>query len=1025
MAKIACLLLMSLLLLACSPDDAGKLPPERPFGSISGLAVAGPIANAQVTVYGFGNGSPGARLGGTTTDDNGAYAIDIQAPSQIVLIEVRGGRYMEEANGSPVSLAEGQVLRAVGRYRSGQPLTLMVTPLTHMAVALAEYKIGNGISAGQAIDEASAAIDQFFALDVQATRPATITPPDASGADPSAGLPADTLYGLYLAGLSHWALWFSQGDITQWNSLTLSQALYHDLRSDGLLDGRGFNSDATALVPLGFGAEALDADAYRLAFSLHMLAFSQSPRNGSGFAAEDLLDTAHAMAAQTALVPEDATAAPLDGQAPILTLRQRKRVGEEDVLLDLEQLAGTPQNGAFILQVDIGGLLGARQLTTTLFDTSGTAIEEPRNNALPGSGEVLVIIDTNDYTDGEYTITLTAEDVLGKTTTESFTIKFDNTGPLVAVTSPLSTNQPTITLSGTFSDNISGVAGISVAGQAATLFTDDTWRVEGIAIEPGGNTLPISIVDRLGNRRDDFEAVVYRDELAPIIDSAGQHGQARLSNGDGSFTTARLQDINDTTPLYFETDRLELGTTLLNRNALDADGIAYFAFRVSDLAATDMPTAADEIQVSMQYRRNDQILSPWHPLMPVGGEYLIPLTSETLATDWHRASPLDRHVIDIAVTDPAGNQSTTRFSFFADFYVPGFDIGNDNGDPSNYIDDLGADIFANTAFADRASLNDRTIATTGYTFRNTTGKAFYLSLNDDSLHTTTQTVDKLVRENRVRLKTTTEWRIGLMTPTDNCPDFDPNNDSWAYPTSVWNWNGSDWIMEQVPASSDGAEEQIFEDALPSDPEPSAWTDVPDFDQAFKVTTIDNSPVSILTYGYDYILSKSITPQSGYLYTWTYTDLDANQVATCPEKRYFQQRETYTYELVPGYPKGVLTTETITDTPTFITTAYTLRDRDTGALITPVSGWYLIPAGHTVTIEKQVTTPVLALHDENIDDPATATYTPRRKDKTLTWSVARHLGMTLVHDAGEANIALMPRRDMAVGSGTSTYRISRP
>lgn len=144
-AKTACLLMVSILLLACSPGDPGTLPPERPFGTISGQAVAGAIASAQVTAYGFDSGARGTRLGDTQTDDSGAYAIDIQAPSQIILVEVRGGSYVEEASGSPVSLAEGQVLRAIGRYRSGQPLTLMVTPLTHMAVALSEYKIDSGM----------------------------------------------------------------------------------------------------------------------------------------------------------------------------------------------------------------------------------------------------------------------------------------------------------------------------------------------------------------------------------------------------------------------------------------------------------------------------------------------------------------------------------------------------------------------------------------------------------------------------------------------------------------------------------------------------------------------------------------------------------------------------------------------------------------------------------------------------------------------------------------------------------------
>ncbi len=1025
--KTVCLLVLAILLLACAPDDIGTLPPERPFGTISGQAVAGPIADAQVTVYGFGNGAQGS-LGSAQTDNNGAYTVDIQAPSQIVLVEVRGGAYVEEASGSPVSLAEGQVLRAVGHYQSGHPLTLMVTPLTHMVTALAEYKVANGMATAQAITEAETAVNAFFALDVRATRPAIITPPNVTGIDPSAGLPTDYLYSLYLAGLSHWALWAGQKTGTPephvtWNSIALSQTLYHDLRSDGLLDGRGFNPDATELVPLAFGTTPLDADAYRLAFSLHMLAFSLGPTNQSGIATEDLLDAARAIAAQTALVPEGAEPAPLDddAQAPTLTLRQRKQVGEENTLLSLEQFVGKPQSGSFLLLVDIGGLLGADNLITSIINQSGEEIDgEPREHSLSGKRQALIIVETGTYKDGEHTFQLRAVNALGLESTKTFTIKFDNSGPVITVTSPPSTNQPTITLAGTFRDNISGVAGITVAGREATLFTDDTWRIEGIAIDPGKNRLPISVVDRLGNRRDDFEAVVYRDESSPVINSTDQHGQARFSDGNGSFTTDRLQDSNDSPPLYFETDRLELGTTLLSRSALDADGIPYFAFSVSD----DLPDAGD-ITVNMQYQHNDQILSAWHKLAPVGSEYLIPLASETLAADWHRASPLDQHIIDIEVIDPAGNRTGTRFSFYAEFYVPGLDISNDNGDDSNRIDDLGADIFAATAFGDRASLNNREITTTSYTFRNTTGKAFYLSLSDDSLHTTAQTVDKLVREHRVHVKATPEWRIGLMTPTDNCPDFDRATGTWRYPDSVWNWTGSTWEKELLPGPTYGSEEQVLEDTLPADPIASAWSNVPDFDPVFKVTTIDNSPLSILTYGYDYILEKTITPQAGYVSTWMYQDLTAGTTTTCPPTRHFQQRETYAYESVAGYPKGVLTTESIADTPDFITTAYTLTDNDTGAAITPVSGWYLIPAGHSVTIEKTVTTPELTFYSDDISNVENfSSYTANRHDKTISWSVARHLGITLAHDAGEASITLMPQRNVAVGSGEITYQINR-
>ena len=1020
--KTACLLMVSILLLACSPGDAGGLPPERPAGTLTGQAVAAAIGNAQVTVYGFEKGKRGTRLGGTVTDDSGAYTIDIQAPSQAILVEISGGDYVEEASGISVALTEGQILRAVGHYQSGRPLTLMVTPLTHMAAALAKFKATNGMAVEQAIDEANAAVDQFFALDTRATRPALIT---AAG-DPVSELANDTLYGFYLAGLSNWTLWADRENQApqthaSYNSIALAQVLYHDLRSDGLLDGKGYNQAATELEPLGFGRVVLDADVYRLAFSLHMLAMANSEQNKTGLAIADLLDAAHAIAAQSTMLPEGTKPVAIDGQVPTLTLQQLKRVSGEDILLSLGQFADQAHSGGFMLQVDVGGLLGAERLATSIIGPDGEEIDDGhRENTLQGSGRIFIFVDTTTYDDGEYTFELRATDALGKSTTETFRVKFDNTGPVITVTSPQSTNQATATLSGTFSDNAAGVAAITVGGREATLFTDDTWSVD-VAIVVGKNTLPISVIDQAGNRSDDFEAVVFLDNTRPVIDSTDRHGQARFSNGDGTFTTDSLADNN--AALYFETNQLELGTVPLTTSALDANDIPYFAFAVSDLTGPDAPTAADNIQVRMRYRRNNQVLSPWHDLAPVAGEYLVPLVTETLAPDWHRATPTDQHIIDIEVTDPAGNQRFARFDFRADFYVPAFDISNNNGDDSNRIDDLGGEIFTTTPFSERASLlKSMQFISTAYTFRNTTGKTFNISLNDDSRHTTAQTVEQLVREHRMHVKTTTEWRVGLMTPTDYCPEMT----SWTTTSAVWNWTGSGWVEKQIPRPRDGAEEVIFEDTLPAKPTPSVWNNVPDFDQESWVESSIDPQYFYWTRGFDYILDPNAsTLTAASVMIWTRKVRSTGEVEDCDPMRHFQQRETYAYESVDGYPKGVLSTKSIADTPDFTTTSYTLTDNNTSSAITPVNGWYSIPANHSVTIEKWVTTPELTLHSDDISNVINfPSYTPNLHDKTIAWSVARHLGITLAHDTGETNIPAMPQRGITAGDGSITYQISR-
>ena len=428
-----------------------------------------------------------------------------------------------------------------------------------------------------------------------------------------------------------------------------------------------------------------------------------------------------------------------------------------------------------------------------------------------------------------------------------------------------------------------------------------------------------------------------------------------------------------------------------------------------------IPSDSQDITVRVQYQRNNQLLNPWRNLALVDGEYLIPLASETLSSDWHQSTPSDEHLIEVELTDIVGNQTIRNFSFRADFYVPVLTIDNSN------ISDLGADIFSTTVFTDRDDLNGMQFASTAYSFTNTTGKSFYINLSDDSLHTTTQTVEQLVREHLVNVKTTTEWRLGLMTPTDNCPEMT----SWTPTSSVWDWDGSGWVEEQAPLPNFGAEESIFENALPTNPTSSVWSDVPDFDQAFWIENTTNA-LNIWTYGYDYILDPSdLTPTAASVVVWSLLNRNTGITTECDPKHYFQQREVYSYESVSGYPAPVLSTVTLPNTPEFSTISYAVMDNDTGLEIVPVDNWYQVPVGHSITIQKWVATPSLTLHNDDISDVSSfSSYSPNLYDKTISWSVARKLGMSLVHDSGEGNIPLMPVRNIIVGEGAMNYLITR-
>jgi hypothetical protein len=104
--------------------------------------------------------------------------------------------------------------------------------------------------------------------------------------------------------------------------------------------------------------------------------------------------------------------------------------------------------------------------------------------------------------------------------------------------------------------------------------------------------------------------------------------------------------------------------------------------------------------------------------------------------------------------------------------------------------------------------------------------------------------------------------------------------------------------------------------------------------------------------------------------------------------------------------------------------FTVFDIDTDNFIQPLNGWFKIPAGHSVTITKQVTTPQLVNYSEDISDLASATYIPRLNDHSITWSVNREIDIAVIHDAGESNIPAMSQHFNPAGTGIMSYQISR-
>ena len=207
-------------------------------GVIGGTGIKGPVNNATVAAYAINAGAMGQRIGTTTSNASGNFNVSMGAYSGPVMLQMSGGTYTDEATGTMMSMAAGDVMSAVlpsvaaGAIVNG----VHMTPVTSMAQTIAQHLSGGMTDAN--IAAANAALGTYFMVgDILHVQPMN---PLVAGAGSGATQDAKN-YGMTLAAMSQYAT--SQG-MTQ--SSAMVTALMNDA-SDGVMDGMmGSDSDSVS-----------------------------------------------------------------------------------------------------------------------------------------------------------------------------------------------------------------------------------------------------------------------------------------------------------------------------------------------------------------------------------------------------------------------------------------------------------------------------------------------------------------------------------------------------------------------------------------------------------------------------------------------------------------------------------------------------------------------------------------------------------------------------------------------------------
>ncbi len=401
------------------------MPTGKAAGQLSGIVVKGLVTNGTVTAYQVdAQLQRGAALGSATTNEAGAFTIDLPSYNGPLLIVASSGTYTEEAIGFPVTLDGHELALVVPDYKSGSNVeNLRVTPVSTFVAGAASFHVQKkGADLATAVGEAWTHLNAHFGnVDWAQVVPADLSVPGVSNLSP------EPKAGLILSALSYQAkMMAEESGVTPGlvvNGATLTEAFALDLAADGTFDGIG---PAGTLMQ---SKVALDGFSPRKALAQALAAFISSDRNASSLELADVKALIDALATNSdpylfcpnQMPGANCGSAGIDVDAPIITF--------------LKPVDGAGVNGQVQIQVKaedetemeslafIEPTAGLSKVTTTF---------EIEKKMLVLSA----VLDASPLQDGPLTLKMVAKDKGGNVAEKSITIVVSNRGPTISIAAP-------------------------------------------------------------------------------------------------------------------------------------------------------------------------------------------------------------------------------------------------------------------------------------------------------------------------------------------------------------------------------------------------------------------------------------------------------------------------------------------------------------------------------------------------------------------------------------------------------------
>jgi hypothetical protein len=426
----------------------------------------------------------------------------------------------------------------------------------------------------------------------------------------------------------------------EFSSLRFANLMYEDIRYDGLLDGRGPPELEAGKSALQFANVTLNQELYRQAISQHMLVAASSQANVTGITARELLASASSFATSSSpMFPGGGVVPRFDFTAPTITATDPAR---------------TYYRGVFDLKVRV---VDESLVRLVSFNVDGDHLADAVD-----PNAAVVSINSGLYSDGPHVLGVTAFDEVGNLGSFTLEVQFDNTAPVIKITSASLTNLTVFDLTGVYEREGSALRQLTVQGRNIVLKPDSSWSTR-VYLNSGQNTIPIVAEDIAGNRYT-ADTIVAVDGKAPELVAAFLNEHVPFYLGDGRCVIDRFDfAAANGAPLYFNRATLATGLTPpYSWFRLLETRIPFIRFYVADPPVAGVGSQAAQVRVKLTYLIGenaivrDQNLSIHADPEQTSPYYLIPLAHDLLPAAWP-GDGAQVHQLSVSLEDEAGNRS--------------------------------------------------------------------------------------------------------------------------------------------------------------------------------------------------------------------------------------------------------------------------------------------------------------------------------------------------------------------------------